>query len=146
MIGLSVPVVGRDWAQLDPKRWPVELLPELREHQFENRETGTRIFCEYSYGGFLIQQAPGYRVFIDDRCELFGDDFLVRFVVTKSLLETNRYDHPGEPFAEWQAEYGSFDYALVESGGGFDMGLHALPNAWVELRRTDTATLYRKRR
>ena len=41
-----------------------------------DRPPGTRIFCEYAYGGFLIYHAPGYRVFIDDRCELFGDEFL----------------------------------------------------------------------
>ena len=83
-------------------------------------------------------------MFIDDRCELFGDQFLLNFVATKALLATNGYDHPAEPFAEWQQEYGAFDMALVESGGGFDMALAAMPNAWVEVKRTKTATLYQK--
>ena len=141
--GLGVPVLGRGWAQLDPKRWPIELVDDLREHQ-QDRPTGTRIFCEYTYGGFIIYHAPGYRVFIDDRCELFGDDFLLRFVWAKDGLNDNLYEHPAEPFAEWQAQYGSFDLALVETGGGFDQALASMPTAWEMVRGTGTATLYKK--
>jgi hypothetical protein len=141
--GVSAPVVGRGWAQLDPKIWPVELLPELREHQYD-RPQGTRIFCEYHYGGFLIYETPGYRVFVDDRCEVFGDAFLVRYVLTKEMLVTGSFENPGEPFAQWQAEYGSFDLALVATGGGFDKALDRLQPEWEMIRRTETATLYRK--
>jgi hypothetical protein len=153
IVGLSVPVIGRGWARLDPTIWPTDLLPELREHQ-QDRPGGTRIFCEYAYGGFLIYFTPGYRVFIDDRCEVFGDEFLTRFVETRRelqhVLESDEpvetyLVHPAQPFAEWQAEYGSFDFALVETGGGFDLALARLPRAWEEVRRTPTATLYRKR-
>ena len=52
------------------------------------------------------------------------------------------YADPPEPFAEWQATYGSFDFALVETGGGFDVALGG--SAWEVVGRTDTATLYRK--
>ena len=143
LIGVTVPVLGRGWAQLDPKIWPVELVGDLREHQHD-RPTGTRIFCEYTYGGFIIYHAPGYRVFIDDRCELFGDEFLVRFVLTKEWLAGDVYESPAEPFAEWQAQYGAFDLALVETDGGFDRALASLPVAWEVVRRTNTATLYKK--
>jgi hypothetical protein len=142
--GAAVPVLGRGWATLDPTVWPVELLPELREHQHD-RPTGTRVFCEYSYGGFLIYFTPGYRVFIDDRCELFGDEFLTRFVLTKAALELGAYQYPAEPFAEWQHEYGTFDLALVQTGGGFDLALRDLSQAWEVVRETPTATLYKKR-
>jgi hypothetical protein len=151
--GASVPVIGRGWARVDPTVWPVDMLPELREHQ-DDRPGGTHIFCEYSYGGFLIYFTPGYRVFIDDRCEVFGDEFLVKFVdAERKLRELVESDgevvddivHPAQPFAEWQQQYGVFDFALVETGGGFDLALGELPQAWEELRRTETATLYRKR-
>jgi hypothetical protein len=142
--GAVVPVIGRGWATLDPARWPVELLPELREHE-RDRPGGTRIFCEYAYGGFLIYYTPGYRVFIDDRCELFGDEFLKRFVSTRAALAEGFYPYPAEPFAEWQHEYGTFDLALVETGGGFDEALADLPQAWEVVKQTETTTLYRKR-
>jgi hypothetical protein len=139
----TIPVLGRGWARLDPTVWPVELLPELTKHQYD-RPRGTRIFCEYDHGGFLIYHCPGYRVFIDDRCELFGDDFLKQFVLTKEFLRTGViYEDPAEPFAEWQAQYGAFDFALVATSGGFDIALEKIP-AWEIVRRTDTATLYRK--
>lgn len=141
--GAPVPVLGRGWAQLDPKIWPIELVAELRGHQYD-RPAGTRIFCEYTYGGFIIYHAPGYRVFIDDRCELFGDDFLLKFVWTKDWLSGDMFESPAEPFAEWQAQYGSFDLALVETDGGFDRALASMPIAWERVRRTDTATLYKK--
>ena len=142
--GAPVPVVGRGWARLDPTIWPVDLLPELREHEYD-RPGGTRIFCEYTYGGFLIYYTPGFRVFVDDRCEVFGDDFLVRYTMTREMLTVGGFDHPAEPFAEWQQEYGAFDLALVETGGGFDLALNDLPQAWEVVRQTETATLYRKR-
>jgi hypothetical protein len=140
--GANWPVVGRGWAQLDSTIWPVELVPELRAHQHD-RPGGTRIFNEYAYGGFLIHQAPGYRVFIDDRCELFGDEFLVQFVTTRWRLAIRDYDDPVEPFAAWQAAYAAFDLALVETEGGFDVGLSQIPD-WQLVRRTETASLYRK--
>jgi hypothetical protein len=31
-------------------------------------------------GGFLIDYTPGLRVFIDDRCELYGDEWLLNYV------------------------------------------------------------------
>lgn len=143
VVGLNVPVVGRNWARLDPRIWPIEVLPELQAHQYD-RSGGTRIFCEYAYGGFIIYHAPNYRVFIDDRCELFGDEFLLEFVATKAKLEVGYYDHPAEPFAEWQQKYGTFDLALVETKGGFNEALAELPNAWEVVKQTETATLYKK--
>jgi hypothetical protein len=142
--GATVPVLGRGWAALDPTVWPVDLLLELREHEHD-RPQGTHIFCEYSYGGFLIYFTPGYRVFIDDRCELFGDDFLTRFVWTKAWLAEGLFEHPAEPFAEWQHEYGQFDLALVQRDGGFDQALTELPRAWEVVGETEYARLYRKR-
>jgi hypothetical protein len=142
LAGAPVPVVGRGWARLDPTIWPVELLPDLKQHEYD-RPNGSRVFCEYAYGGYLIYHTPGCKVFIDDRCEVFGDEFLTRFVVTKDLLAADVYENPAEPFAEWQAEYGPFDLALVETGGGFDVALSRIA-AWEPVRRTVTATLYRK--
>lgn len=141
-VGAGIPVLGRGWARLDPGIWPVELLPELKAHE-NDRPGGTCIFNEYAYGGFLIHQAPAYRVFIDDRCELFGDEFLVRFVTTRWRLSVGDYDDPTAPIAAWQAEYAPFDVALVETDGGFDVAFSRDP-AWRIVRRTETATLYRK--
>ena len=130
-----------------PRRcWPVELLPELREHQRDRPRGTRRVFCEYAYGGFLIYFTPGYRVFIDDRCELFGDEFLTRFVGDAGGARPRASTIPGRAVRRmaglntapltwpWWRPVAAFDEALAE-----------LPQAWEVVRRTETATLYRKR-
>ena len=88
---------------LDPTHWPVELLPDLRRVEREHPE-GARVFNDFLYGGFLIYYTPGLKVFIDDRCELYGDEWLIQFSAA------NR-SHP-EQIDRWQEMY-DFPYALV---------------------------------
>ena len=129
--GVQAPVVGRGWVKLDREHWPVELLPELRQVEREHPE-GSRIFNEYLYGGFLIYYTPGLKVFIDDRCELYGDDWLLQFYEAMRS-SPNLVDH-------WQEKY-RFTSALVMTGSPFDRYL-ARSRWWRVLKRTNKATLY----
>jgi len=129
--GVRAPILGRGWVQLDPKHWPVELLPKLRQAEREHPE-GTRIFNEFLYGGFLIYYTPGLKVFIDDRCELYGDEWLVEYS-NAMRLNPERVDR-------WQETYG-FPYALVARGTAFDRYL-GQSRRWSVVKRTGTATLY----
>jgi hypothetical protein len=63
-------------AVLDPAQWPVELVPGLRavEHEVP---PGEPVLNDMSLGGFIAYHAPGLRLFVDDRWELYGDDFMV---------------------------------------------------------------------
>lgn len=143
LLSLPIPILGKGWAKLDESFWPVELIPEIRQNQFL-RPQGSRIFNEYVYGGILIKEVPAVKVFIDDRCELFGDEFLREFVLTKSFLEHDLFEDATAQFQKWENEYGSFDLALVETDGGFDRVFQMVPFAWELIKRTDTATLYRR--
>jgi hypothetical protein len=134
--GLAVPVLGRGWAQPDPAYWPVELLPELRSAQASRAEE-RRIFNEYLFGGFLIYYTPGYRVFVDDRCELYGDQWLLQFNNAEKGQGT------GERIKQWECEYGFFGYALTETGSSFDRYFDTA-DAWTCVQRTQTATLYQR--
>ncbi len=134
MAGVRVPVVGRGWARFDPARWPVELLPKLSEIDRSAAE-GTPIFNDLNFGGFLIYHAPRLRVFVDDRCSLYGADFLQAY-------DRARREEPAQ-IDRWQRQYG-FAYALVETGGEFDRYLSAAM-AWTPLGRTPAATLYERR-
>ena len=131
LAGVRAPIPGRGWVRLDPKHWPVELLPELRQAEREHPE-GTRIFNEFLFGGFLIYYTPGLKVFIDDRCELYGDEWLVEYS-NAMRLNPGRIDH-------WQETYG-FPYALVARGTAFDRYL-GQSRRWSVVKRTGTATLY----
>jgi hypothetical protein len=144
----EVPLLGHRWARLDPAYWPVELLPELQQFQ-DSRPGGTPIFNEFYLGGFLIYHTPGYRVFVDDRCELFRsakdeypDQWLDQFVKAATT-------DTAEAIRQWEKEYGRFDFALVQTrhGGadvGFDDYFRVSPE-WQMVKRTERATLYQRR-
>lgn len=133
---VAVPVVGSGWAQHDPSHWPVELLDTLKEHEPKSPGDPHRVFNEYIDGGFLIYHAPNYRVFVDDRCELFGGAWLLAFVEAYS-------DRTAEAVARWEAEYGRFDFALTRTGSGYDEYFAARPE-WHTVKKTPTATFYRR--
>jgi hypothetical protein len=77
-MAVQVPILGRGWTRLDPILWPTGLLPELRGLE-QNRPAGTPVFNEMLFSGFLIDVIPHLWVFIDDRCELFGDGMLLDY-------------------------------------------------------------------
>ncbi len=137
--GSAVPLVGAGTAKLDPKLWPTELLDDLKRLEPKPGEPD-RVFCEYIYGGFLIHHTPGYKVFVDDRCEVFGDDWLLEFI---------RADETGtaEAMARWQGRYGRFDFALTATTDrdmGYDWYFRT-SGEWECVRKTGTATLYRRK-
>ena len=126
----SAHVTGHGLARLDPRHWPVELLPELQEYE-RDRPEGTPIFNDMLFGGFLIHFTPGLRVFIDDRCELYGDDRLLAY-----------YRAEPSQFEAWVETYG-FDLALTKPGSSFDRHLKKAVG-WKVLKQVSAATLYRK--
>ncbi len=132
--GVRIPLVGRGWAQFDAARWPVALLPQL-DAIHRQSEDGTPIFNDLNFGGFLIDHAPRLRVFVDDRCALYGGEFLTRY-------DLARREDPAQ-IERWRRQYG-FRFALVESGGRFDRYL-AGSEAWRLVARTPPAALYQSR-
>jgi len=131
--GVQAPLVGRGWVKLDPNHWPVELLPELRQLEREHPE-GIRVFNDDLFGGFLIYHTPRFKVFIDDRCELYGDDWLLRYSEAK-FREPERIE-------QWHELY-SFPYALVTTESAFDRYLRQA-SKWVVVKKTDVAMLYKR--
>jgi hypothetical protein len=126
-----VPVVGSGWVQLDPTYWPVATLPRLQEEP-----EGTPIFNDMLFGGFLIDEAPNLRVFIDDRCELYGETFIEEYCEAE-------LHHP-EKIEAWADTY-RFNLALVRPSpeAGFDAYLKKA-TGWTEIHRTGAAVLFRR--
>ncbi len=133
LAGVRVPVLGRGWAMLDRRYWPVNLLPELRAFEREHPE-GTPIFNEMLFGGFLIYHTPGLRVFIDDRCEIYGDEGLLAYA--------EALDRDPAQVDRWARDFG-FELALTATGSTFDRYLHRAPG-WTLVRETEAASLYRR--
>ena len=132
---VHVPVVGAGWAQHDAKQWPVELLDVIRANEPGASEPN-HLFTDYLGGGFVIYHAPGYKVFVDDRCEVFGGRWLMEFVAA------THKDTP-QAIAQWEADYGPFNFALTTADTGFDDFFRTSPD-WDCLKRTKTAAFYRR--
>jgi hypothetical protein len=136
---VKVPLIGQGTAKLDPTLWPTELYDDLKRLEPKPGEPN-RVFCEYIFGGYLIHHAPGYKVFVDDRCELFGDDWLVEFVNADG-------ENTADAMAKWQEMFGRFDFALTgttDRDQGYDWYFRT-SGEWEVVRTTNTATLYRRR-
>ncbi len=129
--GARVPVIGAGWARLGPADWPMAALDPLRDRVAEGG-AAARVINDMSFGGFLIWAAPRARVWIDDRCELYGVDAIREYV------EAGR-DRP------WQIDAWSIEHdaatALVISGAPFDRHLQA-SGRWTCLHRDARGALY----
>ncbi len=121
------------WAQLDPNVWPVQLLPELRTYD-SNRPPGTPFFNDMNFGGFLIAHTPNLRVFIDDRCELYGDAGIMAYD------QAHRKD-PSQ-VDRWAEQYG-FDRALVVRASSIDQYLRE-SDGWRVVAECQAATLHER--
>ncbi len=133
---VPVPVIGSGWAMHDPNYWPVEVQETLKAHQPEPGAPNRLFNSGYIDGGFVIYHAPAYRVFVDDRCEVFGGPWLKDFVAAQ--------EKPAPWMAKWEAEYGPFDYALTRTDTAFNDWFKSSP-AWQAVKVTPTATFYKRK-
>lgn len=124
----SIEVTGHGLARLDPRHWPVELLPDLKRYE-ETHPWGTPIMNDMLFGGFLIFYTPRLQVFVDDRCDLYGDQFLLNYV---------RND-PGF-MVGWINRSGA-RIALTVPGSDLDRYFQQAPG-WQLLKRTAAGCLY----
>jgi hypothetical protein len=129
-----VPVLGHGWAKLDPSYWPIELLPELEAFERSHPE-GAPVFNEMLTGGFLMYQTPKLRAFIDDRCELQGDERLSAY--------RRAINGETELFDEWAEQYG-FEIALSNKDSVFDGYLRQSPD-WELVKEAAPGALFRRR-
>ena len=131
---VPVPILGHGWVQASSPACPAELLPDLEKGQWQ-RPGGTPIFNDMLYGGFLIRYTPGFRVFIDDRCELYGDDFLKDDYGEAMLKKPAKIN-------DWAEEFG-FNLALVQRNSRMERFLRDAAG-WVLVHQTSEAALYRR--
>ncbi len=75
------------------------------------------LFNSYNWGGYLIDQAPEYPVFVDGRTDLYGDAFLTRYLQIATGAKGWRDDF---------AKYG-IKLALIEADGSLADALRVEP-------------------
>jgi hypothetical protein len=130
LTSIKIPILGKGWARLDSNYWPVDLLHPLSQIGGHG-SGGTPIFNDMLFGGFLIYYTPQLRVFIDDRCELYGDQALLEYANADCLQ-----------FENWSNKYG-FSLALTQSGSTMDKCLKGAKE-WRLVTRSIPAALYEK--
>jgi hypothetical protein len=129
---IAAPLVGVHWARLDPTYWPTGAVAPL-----ENALTGEpsrRVFNDMLYGGFLIYSLPDIQVWIDDRCELYGESGL------RAYLDAARR-HP-ERLEDWTRQH-DINTALVMANSRFDRYLDETPHWRCEYRDSGCALYVR---
>ncbi|QVL31827.1 hypothetical protein KIH39_23815 [Telmatocola sphagniphila] len=100
---VKVPLIGAGWAYYNPKNMPLELIEPLQQYA-ASRPVGTPIFNDANLGGFVLGFAPSLKIFMDDRCELYGDAWLRKYF--QVLNETP------EVFDEWSHKW-NFERVLI---------------------------------
>jgi hypothetical protein len=106
---------------------------------------GTRIFNDANFGGYLIYHTPRLKIFMDDRCELYGDAEIEYYSDTLGLPP----EELGERFEEW-ANRLRFDRALVstdpsgEEKPPLEQYLVNSPGKWREVARAKRAVIFER--
>ncbi|HEV3436598.1 MAG TPA: hypothetical protein VG122_04525 [Gemmata sp.] len=138
------PLVGYGWVKFDPDFVPVDLNGSIEEYA-AHVPAGTRVFNDANLGGYLIYHAPSLKIFMDDRCELYGDDWIKGYADTLGLP-------PGElgvVFEHWATDY-QFDRALVMTNPpekekpSIERYLLGNPQKWREVARGKRAVMFER--
>lgn len=141
---VPVPVIGHGWVRFDPDFVPADLNGPVREYA-ASVPPGTRIFNDVNLGGYLIYHAPGLKIFGDDRCELYGDEWLQKYSDTLGLPP----EKLGEVFEQWAKEYG-FERAIIMSNPPpkekprIEQYLLAHPERWREVARGKRGVMFER--
>ena len=146
-LGLQVthtpsPVVGYGWARFDPDFVPVDLNGYVEQYA-AHVPPGTPIFNDANLGGYLIYHAPSLKIFMDDRCELYGDDWIKGYADTLGLPP----DDLGLVFERWASRY-HFERAIVMTNPpecekpSIERYLMSHPDHWREVARGKRAVMF----
>jgi hypothetical protein len=131
-MGWHIPIIGAGWSRPSAEYWPVRTAQAVQDFAMK-RAGPVRVFNDVLFGGYLIYHAPDARIYIDDRCELYGDAGLLRYA------ELCR--RPA--LIDGLALYDDVALALVTAGTPMDRFLADSPR-WKRLSTDPAASLYER--
>ncbi|MCI0705013.1 MAG: hypothetical protein L0241_28470 [Planctomycetia bacterium] len=143
VLHIGVPVVGSGWARLDPNFIPSDMTKEVTDYA-ASVPPGTPIFNDANLGGYLIYHTPNLKIFMDDRCELYGDDWIKMYSETLGKPP----EELGPIFEEWAKKY-KFQRAIVMTNPpekekpSIERYLSSAPH-WKEVARGKRAVMYER--
>jgi hypothetical protein len=140
--GRTVPVIGAGWARLDPDFVPTDLNNYVYK---QVNQSHVRLFNDANLGGYLIYHAPKVKIFMDDRCELYGDDWIKAYSDTLGLPP----EEFGREFERWADRWG-FDHAFIMTNppekerSSIERYLLDHPEKWREVARGKRAAMFER--
>src|SRR5262245_11912686 len=143
VLRIEVPVIGSGWARLDTNFIPSDMTKEVTDYA-ASVPPGTPIFNDANLGGYLIYHTPNLKIFMDDRCELYGDDWIKMYSDTLGKPP----EELGPVFEEWAAKY-KFQRAIVMTNPpekdkpSIERYLSSAPG-WKEVARGKRAVMYER--
>ncbi len=119
---------------LEQTEYPIEAVRWIRSHR---EEVGTRLYNDYSYGGFLLWHLPGEKIFIDGRMPAWriGDR-----QIFQDYVELNREDAPQLALLDRYA----VDWGLIQRGSALALALEA-HDAWKPVYADPKVVILRRR-
>jgi hypothetical protein len=122
--------VGSIHAAFDANKFPV-----LGVDYIKQQNIAGPIFCPDDWGGYLIYRLyPGNKVVVDDRHDLYGDEFL------RAYLKTIRIEPGWDELLNAQ----KVRWALLPAASSLANLLEINPQ-WVIRRKDDTSVLFEKK-
>ena len=103
-----------------------------------------RLFNDANLGGYLIYHAPRTKIFMDDRCELYGDEWIKHYSDTLGLPP----EELGREFERWADLY-QFNHAFIQTNppekekSSIERYLTGHPEKWLEVQRGERAAMFR---
>ncbi|MBY0457741.1 MAG: hypothetical protein K2V38_10420, partial [Gemmataceae bacterium] len=144
VLKIETPVVGAGWARLNPEYIPSDMTDDVRAYA-ASVPPGTPIFNDANLGGYLIYHAPTLKIFMDDRCELYGDEWIKFYSDALSLPP----DELGRIFEWWAERYG-FERAILFTHPPeldkppLEQYLLSVPGKWKEVSRGKRAVMFER--
>jgi len=127
--GVKAALPWRDEFNVENER---RTLPADAVEWIQREQPPGPMFNSYNWGGYLIWHLwPAYRVFVDGRTDLYGDELLEQYLDV-------RFAKPG--FQEVFDQYG-VNFVLTEAGGFTDNFL-ALDDGWRRAYADEIAVVY----
>ncbi|HUV90328.1 MAG TPA: hypothetical protein VMY80_11795, partial [Anaerolineae bacterium] len=127
--GVKAALPWRDEFNVENER---RTLPADAVEWIQREQPPGPMFNSYNWGGYLIWHLwPAYRVFVDGRTDLYGDELLEQYLDV-------RFAKPG--FQQVFDQYG-VNFVLTEAGGFTDNFL-ALDDGWRRAYADEIAVVY----
>ncbi len=116
--------------EMPAERWPVQAMAFVRQHP---QEFAGNMFNQYMWGGYLLEELPEHKTFVDGRTDFFGEELIREFSDTTALRP-----NWAEPLEKYRVQW-----TLMPSDHRLNLAL-AAQGSWSCVYSDEVAMIWRK--